>query len=458
MLKPGSLQFNLFSPGVRLNQWGNVSLSTDFEWRTDNLYNNGSVTRESRSFTQSYGARVADWNTLTSSFDVTLRDKKFSQVFKQQGNSDVRTVLVRSQNRFAPFNRGVDTDLFYQAATERSSRLERVFVRVAPGTGNYKYLGDINPPNGIADESEFELTRFEGDFIAITLPTDQLFPVIDLKTSLRVRLVPRLFVEQSPGVLGSIVSALSTETYVRVEEKSSEQDLKQIYLLHFRKFQRDSTTIAGSTIFSQDVFMFENQPSFSTRFRFSQRKGLNRFSSGIERNYARERSIRLRWQLVSEISNQIDFVNRRDRLSSAEASNRNRDILSNSLAFDLSYRPEQNVEVGFKLEVAKSSDRFQIPQVDADLNAQSLRCIYSIQGAGQARVEISREEILLTRTVTTFPFELTGGRTPGKTWLWRTALDYRVTQFVQATFNYDGRAEGGRSAIHTARAEVRAFF
>jgi hypothetical protein len=37
-------------------------------------------------------------------------------------------------------------------------------------------------------------------------------------------------------------------------------------------------------------------------------------------------------------------------------------------------------------------------------------------------------------------------------------LDYRVADFVQATVGYDGRSEGGRPAIHTARAEVRAFF
>jgi hypothetical protein len=47
---------------------------------------------------------------------------------------------------------------------------------------------------------------------------------------------------------------------------------------------------------------------------------------------------------------------------------------------------------------------------------------------------------------------------PGKTWLWRAALDYRLTNFVQASLNYDGRSEGGRPPVHTGRAEVRAFF
>jgi hypothetical protein len=185
---------------------------------------------------------------------------------------------------------------------------------------------------------------------------------------------------------------------------------------------------------------------------------MNNFSGGIERNYLRERSIRLRWQFVKEISNQIDYINRVDRVSSAVASNRLRDILSDLVTFDLSYRPEQNVELGLKFEVGTSTDRYILPSLDADLNTQSIRLVYAFQGAGQARAEVSREEILLARNLDTFPFELTGGRVPGKTWLWRAGFDYRVTDFIQSTVSYDGRTEGGRAPVHTGRAEVRAFF
>ena len=456
-LREGSFDYDLFAPGLTVKDLAGLSLSSDYEWRVDNIFSNGAVVRESKSFTQSYGARLAAWNNLSSSLDVTLREKKFSQHFKMLGKSDIQTVLVRNQTRFTPLNRGVETDLFYEVVTGQASRLERGFVKVTPGSGNYRYLGDLNG-NGIADSEEFQETRFDGDYLIITLPTDQLYPVIDLKTSMRVRLSPRLFLNPADGAFQAAASVLSTETYVRVEEKSNEQDLSKIYLLHFSRFQRDSTTIAGATVVTQDVNIMEGEPAFSSRLRFSQRKGLNNFSGGIERSYLRERSIRLRWQLVREIANQIDYINRVDRVSSAVASNRLRDILSNTTAFDLSYRPEQNVELGLKFEVGTSTDKFVTPALDADLNTQSLRLVYAFQGSGQARVEVSREEVLLARNLDTFPFELTGGRVPGKTWLWRAGFDYRVTEFIQATMNYDGRSEGGRPPAHTGRAEVRAFF
>jgi hypothetical protein len=136
---------------------------------------------------------------------------------------------------------------------------------------------------------------------------------------------------------------------------------------------------------------------------------------------------------------------------------RTHDVLSNGLIFDLSYRPEQIIEIGFKIELAASTNRTPGAMADADLNSQALRGVYSFSGFGQARVEFTREEVH-GPTGQSYPYELTGGRVVGKTWLWEAALDYRVAQFVQTTVVYDGRAEAGRSIVHTGRAEVRAFF
>ncbi|HXF99738.1 MAG TPA: hypothetical protein VNL69_03090, partial [Bacteroidota bacterium] len=286
-LKPGSFRFNVFAPGIRFpNFWG-MSASLNLEWRTDDAFLNGTVQRQSRASTQSLAWRLQEWKTLASSLDITLRQKRFSGAFKSLGNNDIQTVLVRNQTRFSPFNRGLETDLFYEVSTERASRLERVFVRVATGSGNYRYLGDLNN-NGVADENEFVPARFDGDFIVTTLPSDELYPVIDLRTSARLRLTPARFLAQDASTIGSILRALSTETYVRVEEKSTEPDLKQIYLLQFRRFQSDST-INGSTLFTQDVNVLEGRPEFSARVRFSQRKGLNRYASASSSG-TRERS------------------------------------------------------------------------------------------------------------------------------------------------------------------------
>jgi hypothetical protein len=452
----GSFKFNTYGAFLRLAEFGPVSAQADFSWRADDTYLRGVVARESDAFTQNYNARLREWGSFSSTLDITLRNKKFSPLFKQEGRVDIQTVLVRNLTRFMPLNRGIETDLFYEVSTEQASRLEHVYVRVTPGSGNYRYLGDVNG-NGLADDEEFVLTRFDGEYVALTLPSDERTPIIDLKASTRLRIVPQRFVE-GDGFAADLLRALTSETYVRVEEKSRERDLKQIYLLHFSRFRQEATTIAGSVLFTEDIHLFEGRPAFSSRFRFSERRGLTNYSGGIEHAFVRERSVRLRWQLVSEIANQLDFVNRVDRVTGLQASSRLRDILSNAVAFDISYRPQQSLELGIKFDVSRSTDRLSLPELRADLNTQNVRMVYAFQGAGQVRGEFAREEILLARGAAVFPFELTGGRVAGKTWVWRAAFEYRITQFLQSSMNYEGRSEGGREPVHNARAEIRAFF
>ncbi|MGB6122348.1 MAG: hypothetical protein WBG80_10590, partial [Bacteroidota bacterium] len=197
-LTPRSFSFSDVSAGVRAVDLGKLSVFAMYTWRSEEMFLDGSVVPESDAFTHSYGLRLAEWNNLFSSNDLTFRKRDFTEAFEQQGRTDIKSVVVRSQTRYAPLKRGVVVDLYYQAQTAQSSRLQRIFVRVTPGSGNFRYIGDLNN-NGIADEEEFVQARFEGDYVATSLPTDELFPVIDLRTSLRFRFTPKRFISPTAG-------------------------------------------------------------------------------------------------------------------------------------------------------------------------------------------------------------------------------------------------------------------
>jgi len=452
-LKPGSYRLNEIIPGLSIGKKENVSINADVGWRWDDSLAFGTLQRVSKTLTQSYNAQFKDWKTISSRLDVTIQNRKFSEIFKQRKNNNNETILLRWQTQADPFDRGVETEWFYEVATERTAKHERVFQRVPKGTGNYIYYGDVNG-NHLFDQPDFQQTRFDGDYISFTVPTDELVPVIDLKASTRFRFNPQKIF--SPTVwFNKAIATLSSETYYRVEEKSSESDKKQIYLLHFSRFLSDQTTISGSNLFTQDVYFLENTPEFSLRFRYTQHRGLTQFALVNERLYHRERSIRARWQMVEQVTNQTDYIHKVDKLGTTQSSSRARSIRSNELITDWSYHPEQSIEVGFKISVSRAQN---FDTTTADMNDQSIRFVYSFEDRGQARAEFSREEVTLSHSGKLFPFELTNGMINGKTWLWRISLDYRLTQFIQASLNYGGRREGGRTPVHIGKAEVRAFF
>ncbi|MEX2089523.1 MAG: hypothetical protein WEB62_07100, partial [Bacteroidota bacterium] len=181
-----------------------------------------------------------------------------------------------------------------------------------------------------------------------------------------------------------------------------------------------------------------------------------------ERSLQTERSLRIRSQLVREIGNQTDVSSSMDRVISSTASTRERDVATIGVNTEFSYRPEPRWEVALGVGVSRAVDRFAGGNTTADINEQLLRVTHAFLGSGQLRGELEREEVLVSddpiSESRSLPYELTNGRARGKTFLWNLAFDYRINQYVQVTMNYQGRTEGGRSPVHTARAEARAFF
>lgn len=460
-LLQGAFKILEIAPRVGMKLFGPMSASVEIQSRTEDSSSAGKVSPASRALTQIYGWQLSEWKSLSSSLFLNIRSVSFSEEFKQRGNADGEFIVVRSQTHFAPLQRAINSDLYYEFASQRSSRLERAYLRVSKGTGNYVYLGDLNG-NGIADDNEFQLTKYDGDYIVIYVPSEKLYPVVDLKSSFRLRIQPDKIMRGGSTFWEKIARSLSTETYVRVEENSNDPVTSHIYLMNLRYFQYDSTTISGSNQVQQDLFVFENNPALSFRLRFNQANGFVQLVSSGERTLLREQSIRVRLQLSPEIGNQTDVVNKLDRLTSSAPSSRARDISSNSLNSEFSYRPEIQWEIGFNFSVSRSVDNFNAANTTADINGQGIRVTYGLLGAGQLRSELSREEVTLSNVrpdpVRGISFELTNGSAVGKNYLWQLAFDYRINQNIQVSLQYNGRSEGGRPPVHLARAEARAFF
>jgi hypothetical protein len=414
------------------------------------------MVKQSTTSMQQFQVNYNGLRAFTTTLNFTFRDKKITEEFKKQGYVDNQTILLLSQSRFN-FGEGFITgDLYYQAATEQTAKLQKVFVKVTQGTGNYIYLGDLNH-NGVADENEFQLTAYDGDYVIVTIPTDKLYPVIDLKTNTRWR------VDFSRGLKDNsfwakILKPVSTETSWRIEENSNETDTKKIYLLNLSSFLNDSTTLRGAQIFQHDFNFFKNSNDFSARLRFSQTKSLNQYSGGIERAYFRERGLRLTFRMIPEISNQTDIVNQNDNMISPPITNRAREVSRNSFATDFSYRPEQNIEVGFKVESARSIDDHPATPITVDMNSQTLRLTLSFQNTGRLRLEFERTELTASSDSYSIPFEITKGNVIGKNYFWRAFFDYRINSFIQTSLSYDARMQGSSRVIQTMRAEAKAYF
>lgn len=457
-LRFDSFSFDDLTPGISLSNLYGLALYASFNYRRDNFTSSGILSKLSNSYIQKYGISYGGIRWFNSSFDISIRDRFFSDEGKQAGNTDNNSILVNSRTRIEPFNGALLTDLFYNVTSERNSKIEKLFVLVPVGQGNYVYLGDLNS-NGIQDENEFQLVNYDGNYIKLNVPTDQFFRTIALKTSVRIYLKPsRYFYLSGNGFLRELYNNTSTELSYKIDERSKDPVASNIYLLKLSNFLNDSNTITGSQIFQQDINLFENNPAYSFRLRYIQLKGFNQFSSGNERQLNIQKSLRIQLGLTRDLVTQVEYTNRTDKNTAPVNSIRNRDIFSDEITDDISYKPIQSIESGFLFSYRKATDYYPKNPTNASINQQILRFIYSFESSGRVRIELERYEVNLNTTPLNFPYELTSGRVPGKSYFWRAMLDYSISKNIQANVNYEGRVEGSKNVIHSGRAQVTAFF
>ncbi len=458
-----SLLYDSFSfveagPRFALNNILNFNLFGEFNYRNDEMPTGGVLAQFSKSFTQRYGLLYQGVSWMYADMDFSIRDRNYTGAAVEQGNTDNKSVLVNSRLRFTPLSSAVTTDVLYSVTSERTAKIQKLFVLVPVGQGNYIYLGDLNN-NGIQDENEFQLTNFDGNYIKLNVPTDQFFPTVDLKTSLRFNLRPsRYFYSGGQSFIADVYNNFSAETYIRIDERSKDPNTDNIYFMHLSTFLNDSNTLAGTQLLQQDVYLFENSPTYSFRFRYQQLSGLNQYSSGNERLLNIQRSVRGRLGLTSDLTTQVEFIVKTDRNSAPVNSVRNRNITGNSINTDLAYRPIPQIESGLQLNFSKSEDTYPVKPTNVSINQEILRFVYSFASVGRLRLEIERDEVLINLPDANFPYELTAGRPAGKSYYWRGIFDYSISKNIQASVNYDGRVEGSKQVIHTGRAQVTAFF
>jgi hypothetical protein len=470
-LYPGSFRFVELGPDLRLELPFLTALAR-VRYRLDDSVHYGigdtaGFLRDGASQTYTFRGELRGVRDLSSTLDFTWRRKTYDSIagLDPRLRLGAATILARSQTRWSGLDRAVDLDALYEVQTEQRARLQRVFVRVPFGQGQYVWI-DYDG-NGIPTEEEYrDAFAGEGEYVRFELPTDELFPVIDLRSSLRLKLSPRRFFASGSSA-DRLLAPVTTETYLRVEEKSQTARESDIYLLQLGAFQNAQTTLDGSSIVQQDVNLFEGSPEYSFRLRYLDRSGLTRLAGGfgeaVEDRRDLERSLRARWQPVVEIGLQLDLASGNALLTSTDTTSiRTFDLATRSAASDFSYRPEQSLELGWRFRVVDAQDELPVQPRAALITTNQVRAVYSLETRGRLRAELERTNVSGTNLGTNelaLPYQLTEGYAIGDTWIGRLTFEYRFGANIQASVTYSGRAQPpSNRVIHTGQAELRAFF
>ncbi|NOX36991.1 MAG: hypothetical protein GXO78_05585 [Calditrichaeota bacterium] len=377
-------------------------------------------------------------------------DARFQDTTWQDRQSHLANLELRYRSAKNTFTASWD----YQISSELQALREKVYIRVGENRGNYRYdesLGEYVPDP-------------QGDYLLLILPSGKYESITRMESAWQITYRPRPK-RSSKKNLRWLLQQISTRTYVRIEEQSRNPNIWDIYLLNLKKFYTPETTLRGSYVINQDIFLFERNPNWGIQLRSRYRDQL--FNQFLDRqnNESRivwDRIFQVRRRLFQRKINLITtYQNSLNRRKVSALPTRDRDVLKQALKFTLNYRPVYAWQLNLDVERGWEQDRHPANRMKVRYWELRPNVAYSMKGKARASADLN---VIWVREVDNpfgrpIPFEMGKGKKAGRSWLLNLRLDYYLSSKVTVTVNYTGRRDAGLTRpIHLGKAEIRAFF
>jgi len=386
----------------------------------------------------------------SDSIDIFQPDPQFQDTSWQDRKSRIANIEMRYQSADNIFV----GKLNYRVASELDALQEKVYVDVGENRGNYRF-----------DETLQEYVPDPlGNFILLILPTGDFTSVTNIETGLQLQYRPK--VKQSIGnYWRRIFNRLSYTGYFKVEEKSTLDDVFQIYILNLNKFHDPNSTLQGAFIVNQDLYFNERNPDWGIQLRTRYRDNLfNQFldEENNENRITWARSIQLRKRVFRQkLILSLTYRNDLNRRDVGSPSTSNRDIVSPGFIAGFNFRPSYQWRFQLDVETGRERDKNALNELKLNLWDLQASISYSLRSKARATADVRSiiVDVLENPFDRPVPFEMGKGKKEGNSWQWNLRFEYFVSNNITILANYTGRKDAEALRVtHLGKAEVRAFF
>lgn len=453
-----SLKFYEVTPGIRYeaSKW---LLDYSLAYRNSFGVLENDLRNEASSLQHSVQINLFPSNYFTTQNKIAVRNKEFTSDFKNEGNTDKRSLLIRSNTDYSSISENWKGNFLYEVNTQRQALLQETFIEVGPEIGQYVW-DDLND-DGVEQLDEFflELTPNEGTYIRQFLPSDELFPVIDLRVRFRNEINPFGFLKNEDGI-SVFLNQIIFRSRFDISENSTTNDLSDIYLLNISTFRDSASTIQGRFAFEKELDMLPAYDKFDLNFRYNQLKSLNRRSSELQSIYQDAFAIDLRYNITSRIQGDSKVTSGTNRNSSSTISNRNFNIKSQGFEQGFGATINRSWRTGISISVSEKTDRENgMNKVEAQIVKIRNTNRFFLWRKIQANSSLEFRNVSVDGSTNAVGiFELTDGSGRGENLIWSLGSSYRVNNLIRLNLMYDGRTVKDRPTIHTAKLTLKATF
>lgn len=457
-LSSQAFSFYDVGPGLAFTT-SQLHLDYSVGYRQQNGVLSNSLRRESESITQKIVVDYTPSSYLNTRNQIQLRSKTVDDRFQSAGeNLNKKSLLIRSNTNYSTISDNWNGELLYEVNTKRQALYQEAYIEVGPELGQFVWE-DLNE-DGVQQIDEFfpELSPNEGTYLRQLLPSDELFPVIDLNFRLRNEIHPFGFLEGEEGI-SFFLKQLKVKSRVDLRENSTTNRLSDVYLLNISTFRSDSTTIQGRLAWEKELDILPEYNRINLTLRYNQLRNFNRRSSEILTMYSDALAIDGSFKITNTIESTILITKGINTSESSSLSSRNFNINSYAVEPGISATINRSWRTGVSLSYSNKSDNAPIAPVNAKIfKIRNVNRFYLFRKI-QANTSLELRNVRINGVSSSYGlFEITEGTGKGTSMLWSVGGSYRMGDLIRLNFTYDGRTMMERPTIHTFKIVVNAIF
>lgn len=432
-----------------------VTLGAGFSYRNDEFVAANQLRKASSALEQRYSISYEASQYLKTSQEVALRNKDFTDTFQALGNANRRGILIRSNTQYQLKSEFIKGTFFYETNTERKALLQETYIEVGPDLGLFVWIDENN--DGVQQLGEFfpEISPNEGTFIRQFLPSDELFPIIEL--NLRLRNTIKLFRAFTGSK--SWLKQVELRSRIDVRESSTTPNLSDIYLVRLNTFRNSNETIQGRLFIDKELSLLPEIEKYEFNIGYSRNFSLNRRSTEVQNLFSEIYRFDIGYQPTWRHNLTLRGNFGRDKNESDRLFARNFDIRTFQIEPGFRVAYSRSFSTTYSVSYARKEDQFPLIPVSADVIKIKTDSRGFIFNNIQSNVVVEwRNASVQGRSSSLGVFELTDGTGIGRNLIWSVNASYNISRLVRLTFNYDGRTVTNAPSIHTGKLTISAIF
>ena len=447
-LTPLSIKYTAYETFAGVGDSTKVFLQGGYRFRTNDSLKNGSVQRVSKSNTIYLQSKVL--NTKDGQLSVFANYRVLETTTDQQTQTSLNARVLYNQNLFKGLVR-LNTSLSSNNGV--TPQQDFTYIEVDQGEGIYTW-NDYNA-NGIQELEEFEIAQFQdqANFIRILLPNQRFIKIRENTFGQTLTFNGQKWAGKKGGL--KIVSRFYNTTSFIIDRKIRRAN-EDFNINPFKDGKQNQLGLVLN--FRNTLFFNRGKQRYTTNYTYLNTATDNLQSLGLQSSKLESHQINFThkfaksWLLIAKgisgtnESISENFQARNYILETFEVSPKISYLLNSQTRFDVFYNSVGKENTINGLEV---------------LSQQKLGASFAYANA--EKISINGEFSFIDNAFkgnafSPVAYQMLEGLQPGNNYTWRLLFQKRITKYLDANLNYNGRKSQTSNTVHTGSLQLRAFF